>query len=282
MSLHEVPTRALIIDEPWIGMILAGRKTWEMRSRATSLRGRIGLIRKRSGLVVGTAELVDCLQPLDAAGMAANADRHGIASGWQAEALAFGWTVPWVLRDARSLAWPVPYRHPAGAVGWVVLEPSVTEAIAGRPPAPAAAPPAGVQVARKEAGPERANSMAVAARPAEPSATYNSSLGRAALVRLTGGNIRNGHIYLRTLRDMLPHDVIGGPNSDAAAARSLTVTFDPGPTISTDIAGDKMILRQRAPVRAFFHASGAEEGDEVQIDRTGAYSLRVTLVRGER
>jgi hypothetical protein len=38
--------RGLIIDEPWIGYIISGTKTWEMRSRNTAIRGSIGLIRK--------------------------------------------------------------------------------------------------------------------------------------------------------------------------------------------------------------------------------------------
>lgn len=46
---------ALVIAEPWIGLILDGSKTWEMRSRATRKRGRIALIRKGSGQVVGVA-----------------------------------------------------------------------------------------------------------------------------------------------------------------------------------------------------------------------------------
>ena len=52
--------RGLIIDAPWIDHILEGRKDWEMRSQATSVRGWIGLIRKGSGQVVGIARLVDC------------------------------------------------------------------------------------------------------------------------------------------------------------------------------------------------------------------------------
>jgi hypothetical protein len=48
--------KGLIIDEPWIGMIIAGKKTWEMRSRNAMVRGRIGLIRKRPKTVVGVAD----------------------------------------------------------------------------------------------------------------------------------------------------------------------------------------------------------------------------------
>jgi hypothetical protein len=99
-----------------------------------------------------------------------------------------------------------------------------------------------------------------------------------ASVRLTGGNIRNGHIYLRPVKHLLPDEVIGGPNAAMAANTVLSVTFEPGSTITTDIAGDKMILRQRAPVREFFAAAGARENDHVVIERTGTYSLKVSLL----
>lgn len=278
-SLHGAPTRGLVVDEPWVSLILSGAKTWEMRSRATGLRGRIALIRKRSGLVVGTVDLVDCLAPLDADAMAATIDRHGIDPGWQQDALAAGWVIPWVLRDARPLAAPVPYRHPSGAVGWVVLDRSVTEAIAGHAP-PAVATTA-TAIANNSGPPGPVPSSPPAVRSAGPPARAPPVRGEAAsaVVQLTGGNIRNGHIYLRRARHLLPDDVIGGPNAQAAAARLLTVTFEPGPTTTTDVAGDKMILRHRGPVREFFQAAGAREGDEAVIERTAPYSLRISLLR---
>ncbi|TDH61262.1 ASCH domain-containing protein [Dankookia rubra] len=271
-SLHGAPNRALIIDEPWIGMILSGRKIWEMRSRATRIRGRIGLIRKRSGHVVGTADLVDCLPPLDATTMAIAVEMHGIDPGWQADALTAGWVVPWVLQDARPLVTPVPYRHPAGAVGWVVLDPTVTQAIAGRMLPPAATGEAGPMFGRAES-----------IRPASPVAVdfqHGGTENEAGVVRLTGGNIRNGYIYLRSVRHLLPADAIGGPNAEAAAPRSLAVVLESGQTITTDVAGDKMIFRQRGSMRELFRAAGAREGDDAVITRTGSHSLRTTLRRG--
>jgi hypothetical protein len=50
--------KGLIIKEPWISLILSRKKTWELRSRDTRVRGRIALIRKGSGTVIGVAELV--------------------------------------------------------------------------------------------------------------------------------------------------------------------------------------------------------------------------------
>jgi hypothetical protein len=119
----------LIIREPWIGYILAGTKTWEMRTAATNRRGRIALIRKGTGLVVGTAQLVDCLPPLDAAGLAAARDRHRIPPHLDAEVLAAGWVHPWVLADVRRLSRPVVAGQKPGQVIWVPLARDAEDAI---------------------------------------------------------------------------------------------------------------------------------------------------------
>lgn len=120
MELQAI-TRALVIDEPWIGLILEGRKTWEMRSKPTSIRGPFGLIRKGSGRIVGTASLVGCGASLDAAGLCAAADRHGMPEGQIQDATRNRWTVPWQLEDVRAFRAPVRYQHPSGAVTWVKL-----------------------------------------------------------------------------------------------------------------------------------------------------------------
>lgn len=120
MALLPLPDRALVIAEPWISLILSGRKTWEMRGRGTSIRGRIGLIRKGTGLVVGEAVLAGSLPPLDVEGMLATQSRHRIDPETLA-ALGGRWNVPWVLEGAMEWKAPVPYVHPRGAVTWVVL-----------------------------------------------------------------------------------------------------------------------------------------------------------------
>jgi hypothetical protein len=124
-----VLTRGLIIDEPWIGLILSGKKTWEMRSANTKIRGAIGLIRKRSGQVVGIADLVDCRPPLNQRDYAGQETFHRIPPDRQPRAISGGWTRPWVLANARRLRQPVPYRHPSGAVIWVTLDPEVITGI---------------------------------------------------------------------------------------------------------------------------------------------------------
>lgn len=254
-------SRALVIDEPWIGMILSGQKTWEMRTKPTQIRGRIGLIRKGSGLVVGTAELTGCLAPLDAAGYHKAAAFHAIQPGRQAAALSGGWVVPWVLSDVRPLIRPVPYAHRSGAVVWVVLDEAVGASLTT---------PGNTIVATGEA---------ISTPPSTHARAAKDTQEATGIVRLTGGNLRNGHIYLRAVEHLLPADSIGGPNSRSPAQRCVTVTFDTGASSETDIASDKMILRARAPVRDFFMATGAQEGDEVAITRTGPYALHVALHR---
>ena len=68
--------KALIIDEPWITAILKGDKTWEMRKKNCNIRGQIALIRKGSGQVVGTANVVDSKPPLATRADYAAAEQH--------------------------------------------------------------------------------------------------------------------------------------------------------------------------------------------------------------
>ena len=54
--------RALIIKKNWLDKIFDEGKTWEMRSRNTKIRGKIGLIESGTGLIVGEAKIVDTLR----------------------------------------------------------------------------------------------------------------------------------------------------------------------------------------------------------------------------
>jgi hypothetical protein len=131
-----VRAQALIIDEPWIGHIMAGRKTWEMRSRRTTKRGPVGLVRKGSGQIVAVANIVDSLPPLSPTQMAASFDEHRIPQA-MVETASYKWFTPWVLGNVRVLEQPVSYRHPSGAVTWVDLAPDVQAALAAAKTRPA-------------------------------------------------------------------------------------------------------------------------------------------------
>lgn len=111
----------LIIDEPYLGDILRRIKTWEMRSQNTTKRGRIALIRKGSGHIVGYADLVDVLSPLNNDNYSQFFDKHRVSEAvWRGD--GFKWYTPWVLENVEKLKIPIPYKHKSGAVTWVKLD----------------------------------------------------------------------------------------------------------------------------------------------------------------
>jgi hypothetical protein len=267
-------TKGLIIREPWISMILEGWKTWEMRTKATSIRGPIALIRGGSGTVVGVADLVDSLAPLTESDMRSSELMHGIGVDKIPQVVGDGWVVPWVLQNAVAIA-PVPYTHPSGAVTWVNLAPEVTQAIAAR-----AGYPWQHTTPTKETMPAQALPVTAVQSPVAAVFAAAGTRQNVVLVPITGGNIRNGHIHLRHVPDgFFPAAIYGGSNKAAAAKQSVKVKYNPGPTVVTDIAGDKLLFRDRAGPRAFFDASGAKEGDKAQIERRLDGSYVVSLVR---
>src|SRR5690349_14012974 len=68
----------LVIKEPWIDLILAGQKTWEIRGTYTKQRGKIALIKSKSGRIYGTCDIVDCVGPLSLDDLRANEPKHRV------------------------------------------------------------------------------------------------------------------------------------------------------------------------------------------------------------
>lgn len=255
--------KGLIIRQPWIEMILAGTKVWEMRSERTMFRGPIALIEKGTGFVVGTAILSDSLPPISPKDMGACRTKHRIPAEISDE-VGFKWFTPWVLKDVRRLARPVPYVHRSGAVILVALDADVEVAIKSQ-----------TQI---DLCPARLIAKEPPTAAAGPLPTSGSSAGRTGVViPLTGGNIRNGHFYLREARSLLPTNVIGGSNK-SAAGWPVTVAFASGETVETDVDGEKMIFRERAAVRRFFEHVKPQEGDRLLLERTAEWHFRVSLV----
>ena len=114
-TLNAVPIRA-----PFVDWILDGKKTWEIRTRATNIRGKVGLIKSKSLTVVGTCEIVDVLGPLTAAMIQKNA--RSKMNEAPSDCLDCVGQYAWVLGDVRRIVEPVPYLHPSGAVVWVKLD----------------------------------------------------------------------------------------------------------------------------------------------------------------
>lgn len=120
--------KATIIREPYISLILDGHKTWEMRSSRALHRGLVALIKKGTGHVVGTAQLVDSRPPLTTRNYAEHEHLHRVAPADQPAAIRSKWVYPWVLSDIRKLQRPVPYIH-KGGVTWVNLDEEVSKRV---------------------------------------------------------------------------------------------------------------------------------------------------------
>jgi hypothetical protein len=117
-----VPSRGLLVRDPWIGLLLSGEKTWELRSRRTTFRGRFALIRSGTGLVVGEARLVDVVGPYSGEELRSSDRKHRAAAYVEANSGRFPSLYGWVVEGAMAYDRPVPYEHPQGAVIWVALE----------------------------------------------------------------------------------------------------------------------------------------------------------------
>lgn len=113
--------KAIVIKRPWIDLILAGKKTWEIRSRAVNTRGVIGLIEGGSGKVVGLARLTGCLGPMTAEQVTEHLSKHQVPPERMSE-VPYKSFYAWELADVRRLNPPVRYKHPPGAVIWVRLD----------------------------------------------------------------------------------------------------------------------------------------------------------------
>lgn len=81
--------------------------------------------------VVGVCRVVDCLGPLSAEEFRRNARKAGMTPG-ETELGYYRNKYAWLLGGARWLTRPVPYKHPPGAVIWVVLDGRVGRAIKGK------------------------------------------------------------------------------------------------------------------------------------------------------
>lgn len=253
---------------------------------ATSHRGWFALIRKGSGAVSGVARLVGCGVPLSSEEMVATFEEHRIPKDMILGGQVSKWTTPWKLADVHKLASPVPYRHKPGAVTWVNLDESVSDAIARQ---------LGELPAMPEAGEDQPEDRYVGAAPANrvpdlpPSGIASADGERPSKtgvsgrlvgeVEVTAGNISHNHIYLRSVFDKFPADAKGGSNRASAAKRELTVDWGGPEPVQTDLDGTKKFFRARSWIGEFYKLNRARPGDRVRIEETGPYRYRISLVR---
>ena len=111
--------RALIVRQPYAELIINDQKALEMRSRHTNVRGRIGIIPKGSGVIIGSVELVNSWDYTGEAGLKSIGGQtlHCVEpKDWN---LLDKWCFGWELAKPERYETPIPYDHPRGAVTWV-------------------------------------------------------------------------------------------------------------------------------------------------------------------
>lgn len=109
-------SRGLIIREEPLERILSGNKTWEMRSNHTKIRGRIGLVKKGSKAVFGTAEIIESKGPLSDTELLETVHYHGISPSRIKSGEVSNYRYAWVLSNVKRLTHPVPYLHKGGVI----------------------------------------------------------------------------------------------------------------------------------------------------------------------
>lgn len=111
----------LIIGGDPLEMILDKLKTWEMRGKNTTIRGRIALIKAGTKMIFGFADLVEVLGPLSMTELRKNASKHRSTVQEMRNGFGYKKIYAWRLTNVVRLAKPIPYKHPNGAVIWVLL-----------------------------------------------------------------------------------------------------------------------------------------------------------------
>lgn len=90
---------------------------------------------------------------------------------------------------------------------------------------------------------------------------------KAIVVEVTGGNVRNSHIYLKEALGFFPADAVGGSN---AADPGKPIVFRMGgEEVETDLDGAKAIIRDRGAMKRFFEREHVAAGDLILIERLG-------------
>ena len=107
---------ALVVRKKWLDLILAKRKTWEIRGCSTAKRGWIHFAESQAGgKLKGRARLVDCVL-VPRKSFQHHYNKHCVAN---LSMVPYTKLYAWVFQDAEKFEKPFEYEHKQGAVIWV-------------------------------------------------------------------------------------------------------------------------------------------------------------------
>jgi hypothetical protein len=116
-GLRRCAVMGLTVKKEWLDLILAGKKTWEIRGTSTKRRGLIHLAQSKSGQLRGRAKLVGCRQ-LDRRTLMQHKRFHQLPN---VKMVKYKKIWAWILKDAEPYDVPFDYSHKQGAVIFVTV-----------------------------------------------------------------------------------------------------------------------------------------------------------------
>jgi hypothetical protein len=111
---------ALIIDKPWIELILSGQKSWEMRTTKFKKLGYIALVEKGTKTITGIARIDGYTEQLSLAQLEQHEAKHRVLKS-QYTASDYKWFTAMKLSNVLRLERSIKYEHKNGTVIWVKL-----------------------------------------------------------------------------------------------------------------------------------------------------------------
>lgn len=113
--------KGLFIKEPWISLILDGKKSWEIRGSNSKIRGRIALIASGSGEVKGFVDIIDSFK-LSGKEFDDNIYKHCInQEKYNSKNMPYKNTHAWVLANSKKLDKGIKFQMKQGCVIWINL-----------------------------------------------------------------------------------------------------------------------------------------------------------------
>lgn len=104
---------------------------------------------------------------------------------------------------------------------------------------------------------------------------------RSRLIEVTAGNLRQNHLYVRSLYDFFPPDIVGGSRRNGAAGQIELILDGLNETVHTDIGRDAQtgrprgFLRCRGSLRRFYEHHNVRAGDRVVVEKISPRKFRL-------
>lgn len=112
-----------------------------------------------------------------------------------------------------------------------------------------------------------------------------SEVSQSRRIRVSAGNIRQGHFYLTELQDWIPDECVGSSKESDGLGQLIRLDFEglsepvySDVPSSPDGTGRRNFFRRRSEVRRFYEANGVRPEGVLEIERVDARHWRITVL----